>query len=147
LPIHDQTTQRQTLTVPAQSLKIPPLLDACRASKLQAPWSLRGHAGLESDRSQPFATHPASIAENSAAALARIAIQEAMLPFAAYFGRLILSFHNSSVSALRGHVSKVPPGQETLRYRNAREYQGSRGCQAAENPFSEVLGRLRLAVR
>jgi hypothetical protein len=46
-----------------------------------------------SNRRQALAPHPAAIAENSLAALARIAAEKTVLAFSPDFGWLILSFH------------------------------------------------------
>jgi hypothetical protein len=43
--------------------------------------------------SEPFATHAAAIGQGGLAALGGITVQEAVLPLAADFGRLILAFH------------------------------------------------------
>jgi len=48
---------------------------------------------LSLDRRQPFAPHPAAVAENALAALARIAVQKSVLAFPPDFRWLILSFH------------------------------------------------------
>lgn len=54
-----------------------------------------------SDRRQALATHPATVPQNGPPALRGIAAQKPVLPFAANLGRLILSFHSSSVSPAR----------------------------------------------
>jgi hypothetical protein len=48
---------------------------------------------VRSNRRQPFAAHPAAVAKNGLAALARIAAQKPVLPFSPDFRWLILSFH------------------------------------------------------
>jgi hypothetical protein len=49
----------------------------------------------QSNRGEAFTAHAAAIAQSGAAALARISIQESVLPFAAHFRWLILSLHKS----------------------------------------------------
>ena len=48
---------------------------------------------VASNRSEPFPTHAAAIGQGGFAALGGITVQEAVLPLAADFGRLILAFH------------------------------------------------------
>lgn len=45
---------------------------------------------------QPFASHPAAVAQDAAPALLGVAVQKAVLPFSADLGRLILSLHKIS---------------------------------------------------
>jgi len=68
------------------------------------------------DRRQTLATGPAAIAERGASALARVALQKTVLPFAPDFRRLILSFHVFLLSCCpfnQGNLpGAVPPRQE-----------------------------------
>jgi hypothetical protein len=50
---------------------------------------------MSSDRGEAFAAGPAAIAQDGASAFAVIAAQEAVLPFAPDFRRLILTFHDA----------------------------------------------------
>ena len=50
---------------------------------------------LPSNRGQAFAAHPAAVGQGGLAALGRVAVQETVLPFAAYLRRLILALHKS----------------------------------------------------
>ena len=52
--------------------------------------------GRRSDGGQTLAAHAAAVAQSRAAALGALASEKTMLPFAAHFGRLILSFHISN---------------------------------------------------
>jgi hypothetical protein len=62
-----------------------------------------------------------------------------MLPFAAYFGRLILSFHISSVSSPRKYVSKCRlVGKRSVS--GTREHiNEAQGVKAAQNPLNRTL--------
>jgi hypothetical protein len=80
----------QPLAVLPHAGKIPALLDAHCAAKLQ-PGRLGGHG--RSNRREALATLAAAIAQGGAPAFGAFAGQETMLPHAAAFGRLILSFH------------------------------------------------------
>ena len=64
------------------------------------PWHLDG--------GETLATDTAAIAQGSPPALGGLAVQEAMLPFAANLRRLILSFHNA-VSKNRGRCAAACP--------------------------------------
>ena len=58
-----------------------------------------------SNRSETFAALPAAVAQGCPAALARISIQESVLPLAAHFRRLILSLHKlNTIDVPWGHV-------------------------------------------
>jgi hypothetical protein len=70
--------------------KIPALLDAHRAAKLQ-PGRLGGHGPL--NRREALAALATAIAQGGAPAFGAFASQKTMLPDPATFGRLILSFH------------------------------------------------------
>src|ERR1041384_7673068 len=72
----------------------------------------------KSNRRQALAAHPASIAQNGAATLRRVAAEKAVLPFAADFRWLILAFHKV-VSSNRGFPqlpcpAKCPERRATL---------------------------------
>jgi len=72
-------------------------------------------AGL--DRSETLAASAAAIAQNGAPALARIAAEKAVLPFAADFRWLILSLHKVSLTqvALFRERQKIPSRQKVSR--------------------------------
>jgi len=85
-----------------------------------------------------------AIRQSGFATLARVAVQKTMLPFAAYLGRLILSFHISSVSSPRKHVSK-------WRLVGKRSVSGTRehinevqGVKAVQNSLSAPYWALHL---
>ena len=67
-----------------------------------------------SDRRQPLAPDAAAIAQNGAAALRRVAAQEAVLTFAANLRWLILAFHKAL--PLRGvrYGASLPEKRATL---------------------------------
>jgi hypothetical protein len=68
---------------------------------------------------QTFAPDAAPIAQNPLAAFARVPAEKSVLPFAAHFRRLILSFHKiSSISPLREFASN---GRLTLQDWSAKE--------------------------
>jgi hypothetical protein len=56
-------------------------------------WAMGRPWAGPSDGRQAFAAGPAAIAQDGAPALLAVAGKKAMLPLAAHFGRLILSFH------------------------------------------------------
>ena len=56
--------------------------------------SLGGGGHVELGRRQPFTSDPASVGQNGLSALAAIARQEAMLPFATRLGWLIRALHS-----------------------------------------------------
>jgi hypothetical protein len=101
------------------------LLDAHCAAELQ-PGQSGGHGALH--RRQAFAALAAAIAQRGAPAFGALARQETMLPDAATFGRLILSFHKF-YSILRARNSAPPMSSEKPENRNAGAYQRTSGCQ------------------
>jgi hypothetical protein len=60
-------------------------------------WRRRAMAG--SNRRQAFAAHAAAVGQRGLAALAGIAVEKSVLPFAADFRRLILAFHKSNAES------------------------------------------------
>jgi hypothetical protein len=84
-----------------------------------------------SNRRQPFAPHPAAVAENGLAALARIAAQKPVLAFSPDFRWLILSFHKSvNLADLSVRVQgTILPGN-----RSAADYQRKPTCQHEITP-------------
>jgi hypothetical protein len=73
----------KALPMQPQFRKIPALFDALVARKSKTLWRFGGHAPNRSDGSEAFAAVAAAVTESGFAALARVAIQEAVLPFAA----------------------------------------------------------------
>jgi hypothetical protein len=84
LPIRDQASKGQSITLLPDAREIPPLLDPRRAPEPQALWRFAGH-GEGLDGSQTLASDAAAVAQDSAAALAGITIQKPVLAFAADF--------------------------------------------------------------
>ena len=93
-PIGEHGTATEALALGPGPCEITTLLDPQRAPEAEfMPWVPIHRRGLNG--SQSFAARPAAIAKNCLAAFGGIAVKEPVLPSAADFGRLILSFHKS----------------------------------------------------
>src|SRR5437667_2567287 len=89
-PIGNQTTGGQPLSLLLELAEVAALLQAHGLRQSQRR-PLGGHK--ESDRREAFAAHTTPVPQYGATTLAGIAAQKAVLPPAANFRRLILTFH------------------------------------------------------
>jgi hypothetical protein len=94
LPIGHHAALGHSFALRFDSCKITSLFDAPVLGQPERKRGRPGH-GLagRSNRCQSFASFAAPIGEDGASAFAGVAIEKAVLPLAAGFGRLICSFH------------------------------------------------------
>lgn len=94
-PIRNQASECQPLAFLTHPREIAALFDSRRSAEPETLWGFGGHAParLRLNRRQALASHPAAVAENGLATLARIAVQKPVLAFPPDFRWLILSFH------------------------------------------------------
>ena len=93
VPVGNEAALREPLSLLPHPRKITVLPESRVATQAQAFRRFGGHDRL--DRRQAFASDAAAVAQRGFAALARIAVEKSVLPFAADFRRLILAFHKS----------------------------------------------------
>ena len=83
VPVGDQTAEREPLALLPDAREITALRDARGAAQAIRCFGGRGHA--KSNRRQAFATVAAAVGQRGLAALARIAVEKSVLPFATDF--------------------------------------------------------------
>ena len=96
-PVCDEAAMNESLPRLPDACKIAALLEALRSIERQTLGG-GGHGRLLY-RGQALAAHAAAVGQRGLAALGRVAVQKAVLPFATDFRRLVLAFHKSVLLA------------------------------------------------